>query len=194
MQPRVKEGVAARGAHGAQVAEQLDEEEVAFVDQVDVNVSQHVEHVDGEPADCKSGDQERDQAEDLPLPGLMGPRLVLAPVTGSDTFPQFDSDAEVGDKDSREREDICNQQGAVRVGAPRSLLTQPELLTDGEALILELHVVGVQDGGTHKAAGEQPDADQHRGAGSHGGALLQRVHRCVISASGRTCHYQQPPG
>lgn len=177
------------------MTEQLDEQKVAFVDQVDVNVSQHVEHVNGEPAHCKGGDQERDQAEDLPLPSLMGPHLLLAPVARRNTFPQFDSDAQVGHKDSRQREDVCNQQSAVRVRAPFSLLTQPEFLTDGEALILELHVVGVQDGGTHKAAGEQPDADQHGGAGRHGGALLQRVDRGVVSAAGRracTCHYQHP--
>lgn len=168
------------------MTEQLDEEEVALVDQVDVNVAQHVEHVDGEPAHCKGGDQERHQAEDLPLPSLMGPRLLLAPVARCNTFPQLDGDTEIRDKDSRQREHVGHQQGAVRVRAPFSLLAQPEFLTDGEALILELHVVGVQDGGAHEAAGEQPDADQHRGAGSHGGALLQRVHRCVISATGRS--------
>lgn len=153
---------------------------------MDVNVSQHVEHVDGEPAHCKGGDQERHQAEDLSLPSLMGPRLALAPVARRNTFPQLDSDTEIGDKDGRQREDVCNQQGAVRVRAPFSLLPQPEFLTDGEALILELYVVGVQDGGAHKAAGEQPDADQHGGAGSYGGALLQRVDRCVISATDRS--------
>lgn len=186
VEPGVEERVAAGRAHGAQVAQQLDEQEVALVDQLDVNVPQHVEDVDGEPAHREGGDQERNQAEDLPLPSLVGPHLALAPVARGHTFPQFDSDAEVGDKDGGQREHVGHQQGAVGVGASLSVLTQPELLTDGEALVLELHVVGVQDGGTHQAAGEQPDADQHGGAGGHGGALLQRVDRCVISASGRS--------
>lgn len=183
VEPRVKERVATGRAHGAQVAEQLDEQKVALVDQVDVNVSQHVEDVDGEPAHREGGDQERNQAEDLPLPSLVGPRLALAPVARRHTFPQFDSDAEVGHEDGGQREHVRHQQGAIGVRASFSVLTQPEFLTDGEALVLELHVVGVQDGGTHQAAGEQPDADQHGGAGRHGGALLQWVHRCVISAT-----------
>lgn len=159
MKPRVKERVAAGRAHGAQVTEQLDEQKVAFVDQVDVNVSQHVEHVDREPAQCKGRDQERDQAENLPLPSLMGACLVLAPVARRHAFPQFDSYTKVGHEDRRKREDVCYQQGAVRVRAPFFLLTQPEFLTDSEPFILELHVIGVQDCGTHEAAGEQPDAD-----------------------------------
>lgn len=150
---------------------------------MNVNVPQHVEDVNGEPAHCKGGDQERDQAEDLPLPSLLGARLVLAPLARRDTFPQFDSDAEIRHEHSRQREDVCNQQGAVRVRAPFFLLTQPELLADGEAFVLEFHVVGVQDGGTHQAAGEQPDANEDGGAGRHRGALLQRVDRRVISAT-----------
>lgn len=159
MEPRVKERVAAGRAHGAQVTEQLDEQEVALVDQVNVNVSQHVEHVNGEPAQCKGRDQERHQAEDLPLPSPLGACLVLAPVARCHTLPQFDGYTEVRHEDSREREDVCYQQGAVRVRAPFFLLTQPEFLTDGEPFILELHVVGVQDCRAHEATGEQPDAD-----------------------------------
>lgn len=100
MEPRVKERVAAGRAHGTKVTEQLDEQKVALVDQVNVNVSQHVEHVNWEPAQCKDRDQERHQAEDLPLPSPLGACLVLAPVARCHTLPQFDSYTEVGHEDS----------------------------------------------------------------------------------------------
>lgn len=182
VEPRVKKRVAAGGAHGAQVAQQLDEEKVALVDEVNVNVPQHVEHVNGKPAHREGGHQERHQAKDLPLPRLLSPRLGPRPVARRDAVPQFDSDAQIRHEDSGQRQDVRNQQGAVRVRAPFFLLTQPEFLTDGEAFVLELHVVGVRHRGSHEAAGEQPDAGEDGGARRHGGALLQGMNCGVVSA------------
>ena len=56
----VEEGVSAGRAHATQVAEQLDEQEVALVDEVDIDVAQHVKHVDGQPAHGKRHHQQRD--------------------------------------------------------------------------------------------------------------------------------------
>lgn len=182
VQPRVQEGVAAGRAHGAQVAQQLDEQEVALVDEVDVDVPQHVEHVDWQPAHREGRHQQRHQAEDLALAGLLRAGLALRPVAGRDALPQLDRDAQIGHEDGRQRQHVRHQQGAVRVDAPLRLLIQPELLADGEALVFELHVVGVRHGGGHEAAGQQPDAGEHGGASGHRGALLQGVNRCVVPA------------
>lgn len=134
------------------------------------------------PAHRKGGHQERNQAKDLPLPSLLSTRLVPRPVARRDTVPQFDSDAEVRHKDSRQRQDVRDQQGAVCVRASFLLLTQPELLADGEAFVFELHVVGVRYRGSYEATGQQPDACEDGGARSHGGALLQGMDGGVISA------------
>lgn len=188
VQPRVEEGVAAGRAHGAQVAQQLDEQEVALVNEPDVDVSQHVEHVDGEPTHGEGRHQERHQAEDPPLTGSVGP------VARRHALPQLDGDAQVRREDGRQRQDVGEQQGAVGVRAPLPVLAQPELLADGEALGPELHVVGVRERGSHEAAGQQPDAGEDGGAGSHGGALLQGANCGVISATGTEQHKMTPVG
>lgn len=77
----------------------MDKQKIALVDEVDVYVSQHVEHMNRKPAHCKGRHQERHQAEDLSLSSLVRSCLVLCPVARCDTLPQFDSDTEVGHKD-----------------------------------------------------------------------------------------------
>lgn len=165
------------------MAQQLDEQKVALVDQVNVNVSEHVEHVDRKPADCKGGHQERNQAKDLPLPGSVDAHLVLRPVARGNAFLQFDSDAEIRNKDSRQRKNISDQQGAVRVSPSFFLLAQPELFADGEAFLLELDMVGVRHRWSHQATRRQPDSSEDVGTGRHRGPLLQRVNSCIISAT-----------
>ena len=134
---------------------------------MNVNVSQHVEHVNREPAHGEGRHQKSDQAKDLPLPSLLSTGLALCPVARCDTVPQFDGDAEIRDEDGRQWQDICDQQGAVCVGASFCLLSQPELLTDGEAFLFEFHVVGVGHCRSHQPAGQQPDAGEDRGTGGH---------------------------
>jgi len=182
VQPRVKEGVTAGGAHGAQVAQQLDEQEAALVDEVNVDVSQHVEHVNRKPTRREDRHQERNQAEDLPLACSLSSRLALRPVARGHTLPQLHGDAEVRDEDGRQRQHVRDQQRAVCVSTSFLLLTKPEFLTDGEAFLLELHVVRVGDRRGDHPAGQQPDASEDRGARGHGDPLLHEVDGGVIPA------------
>ena len=138
--------------------------------------------MNGKPTHCKGRHQEGNQAEDLPLASLLSSRLVWCPVARSDTLLQFDSDTEVRHKDSRKRQDVRDQQGAVCIHTSLFLFVQPEFLTDVEAFLFELHMVCVCDGGGHQAAGQQPDAGQDAGAGRHRGTLLQGMNCCIISA------------
>lgn len=164
------------------MTQQLDEKKVALVNEVNVDVSQHIEHMNRKPTHCKGGHQECDQAEDLPFTRLLGACLALRSVARRDTVPQFDCDAEVRHEDSGQRQDVRDQQGAVCISSSLLLLTQPELFADGEALVFELDVVGVRDCGGHQAEGQQPDAGEDGGAGRHRGALLQGVNCGVIPA------------
>ena len=181
VQPGVEERVTAGRAHGAQVAEQLDEQEVPLIDQVDVNVAQNVEDADGQPADAERRHHQAHQAEGLAFAHALGLRLALGVVAGHHTVPQLDRDAQVRDAERGEGQDVGDEEGAVRVGQPLALLAHPELLADGEALVLKLHVVGVSHGWSHQAAGQQPDPGQEVGARQHRDALFQRVHRGVVS-------------
>ncbi|TNN55594.1 hypothetical protein EYF80_034191 [Liparis tanakae] len=160
VQPGVEERIAAGRAHGAQVAEQLDEQKVALVDQVDVDVAQHVEHADRHPADAERRHHQAHQAEGLAFAHALSLRLALGVVAGDHAVAQLDGDAQVGDAERRQRQDVGDEEGAVGVGQPLALLAHPELLADGEALVLELHVVGVSHGRSHQAAGQQPDGRQ----------------------------------
>lgn len=182
VKPRVEEGVTAGGAHGAQVAQELDEQKVALVNEVNVDVSQHVEHMNRKPTHCKGRHQESDQAENLSFASLLGPRLVLRPVARGNTVPQLHGDAEIRDENRRQWEDISDEQGAVCVSTSFFLLTQPELLTDSETFLFEFNVVGVGHRWSHQAARQQPDASEDRGAGRHRGPLLQGVNCRIISA------------
>lgn len=139
------------------MAQQLDEQEVALVDQVNVNVPQYVEHTDGHPAHAESCHHQGDQTEGLALAGSLGLGLALGAVARHHTVTELDRDAEVRDAEGRQRQDVGNEKCAVCVGQPLSLLAHPELLTDGKAVILELHMVGVGHGRGHKPTGEQPD-------------------------------------
>lgn len=182
VKPGVQEGVTAGGAHGTQVAQQLDEQKVTLVNEVNVNVSQHVEHVNRKPAHRKGRHQESDQAKDLSFASLLSACLVLRPVAWSNAVPQFDSDAEIRDKNSRKREDVSNQQGAVRISTSFFFLTQPELLTDSEAFLFEFNMIGVGHCWSYQATRQKPDPSKDRGTGRHRGPLLQGVNCCIISA------------
>lgn len=164
MQPGVEERVTAGGAHCTQVTEQLNEQEVALIDQVNVNVTQHVEHTDGHPAEAKGRHHQAHQPEGLSLAHALRLRLALGTVAGYDTVPQFDRDAQVGDAERRQRQDVSDEEGAVRVRQPLPLLAHPELLADGEAFIFKLHMVGVSHRWSHQTAGQQPDPGQNVGA------------------------------
>lgn len=164
VQPGVKERVAAGGAHGTQVTQQLNQQEVALIDQVDVNITQDVEHTDGHPAETKSRHYQAHQTEGFALAYALRLRLALGAMAGYDAVPQFDGDAQVRDAESRQGQDVGDEECAVRVGQPLLLLAHPELLADGEAFILELHVVGVSHGWCHQAAGQQPNPGQEVGA------------------------------
>lgn len=148
---------------------------------MNVYVSQHIEYMNRKPAHCKGRHQERDQAKDLSLASLLSTRLALCPVAWCDTLPQFDSNTEIRDKDSWQRQDIRDQQGAVCISASFFLLTQPEFLTDGEAFLFELYMVSVGDCWCYQPAGQQPDAGEDGGTGSYRGTLLQGMNCCIIS-------------
>lgn len=182
VQPGVEEGVAAGRAHGTQVTEQLNEQEVALVNQVNVDVAQHVEHADGHPADAEGRHHQAHQPEGLAFAHALSLDLALGVVAGDHAVPQLDRDAQVGDGERRQRQDVCDEQGAVRVSQPLLLLAHPELFTDGEAFILELHMVGVSYSRSHQTAGQQPDPRQKVGAGQDSDALFQRVNGGIIPA------------
>lgn len=139
------------------MAQQLDEQEVALVDQVNVNVPQYVEHTDGHPAHAESCHHQGDQTEGLALAGSLGLGLALGAVARRHTVTELDRDTEVRDAEGRERQDVGHEERAVGVGQPLFLFAHPELLTDGEALIFELHMVSVGYSRGHKPTGEQPD-------------------------------------
>lgn len=139
------------------MAEQLNEQKVPLVNQVNVNVPQNVEDADGHPADAERRHHQTHQAEGLAFAHALSLRLALGVVARYDTVAQFDGDAQVRDAERRQWQDVGDEEGAVRVGQPLLLLTHPELLADGEALVLELHVVGVGDSWSHQTAGQQPD-------------------------------------
>lgn len=186
VEPGIEERVAAGGAHGEPVAEQLDEEEVVLVDEIDVDVTDDVEDVDGEPADPKGCHHQHDEAEDLPLPQAVELGLALRGVARHHSVPQLHRDADVGEGNGREGQDVGDDQGAVGIGQALRLLLHPELLADGETLLPKLHVVRVGDGGGHQPAGEQPDAPHHRDAAGDRDALLQGVHGGVVPAGRKT--------
>lgn len=167
VEPGIEERVAAGRTHGAQVTQQLDEQEVALVDEADVDVAQHVEHVDGQPARGERRHQERHESERLPLARSLRLGLVARSVARRHAVAQLDGDAQVGDADGREREHVGEQQRGVGVRQALRLLAEPELLADGEAGVAELHMVGVRHRGSHQPAGQQPDARQHVGTCRH---------------------------
>lgn len=134
---------------------------------MNVYVSQHIEYMNRKPTHCKGRHQQCNQAKDLSLASLLSTCLAFGPVARCDTLPQLDSDTEIRDKDSRQRQDICDQQGAVCISTSFFLLTQPEFLTDGEAFLFELYMVGVGDCGSYEATGQQPDASEDRDTGGH---------------------------
>ena len=134
---------------------------------MNVDVSQHIEHMNRKPTHRKGRHQQRNQAKDLSLASLLSSRLAFGPVARCDTLPQLDSDAEIRDKDDGQRQDVCDEQGAVCVSASFFLLTPPEFLTDGEAFLFELHVVGVGDCRSDQPAGQQPDAGEDGDTGHH---------------------------
>lgn len=86
VQPCIEEGVATGWAHGAEVAQQLDQQKVALVNEVDVDVPQHVEHMDWKPAHSEGGHQKGNQSEDLPLASLVDAYLILCPVARGNAF------------------------------------------------------------------------------------------------------------
>lgn len=167
VQPGVEEGVTAGGAHGTQVTEQLNEQEVALIDQVNVNVPQHVEHTDRHPADAEGRHHQAHQPKGLAFAHPLSLSLALGVVAGHDTIPQFDRDAQVRDAERGQRQDVGDEEGAVRVGQTLVLLADPELLADAEALVLKLHMVGVSHSWSHQSAGQQPDPRQQVGARHH---------------------------
>lgn len=115
MQPSVEERVAAGRTHRAQVTEQLDEQKVALINQVNVNVAQHVEHTDGHPADAEGCHHQAHQAEGLAFAHALSFYLALSVVARYDTVPQFDRDAQVRDAERRQREDVSDEESAVCV-------------------------------------------------------------------------------
>lgn len=167
MQPGIEERVTAGGAHCTQMTQQLNEQEVPLINQVNVNIAQYVEHADRHPANTKRGHHKAHQAEGLAFAQALCLCLALGVVARYDTVPQFDRDAQVRDAEGRQRQDVGDEEGAVRIGQPLPLLTHPELLTDGEAFILKLHMVGVSHSWSHQPAGHQPDSRQKVGACQH---------------------------
>lgn len=167
VQPCVEERVTTRRAHCAQMAEQLNEQKVVLINKINVNVTQDVEHANGHPADAKSCNHETHKAKRLALAQALSLRLALGVVARYDAVPQLDRDAQVGDAERRQRQDVSDEESAVGVSQPLSLLTHPEFLADGEALVLELHVVGVSHSRSHEATGQQPDPRQKVGARQH---------------------------
>ena len=180
MQPRVQEGVAAGWAHGAQVAEQLDEQEVALVYQVDVDVPQHVEHTDGHPAEAERRHHQAHQPEGLALAHPLRLRLTLSPVAGDDAVAQLDGDAQVRDAEGWQREHVGDEEGAVGVHQPLPLFAHPELFADDEALVLELYMVCVGHSRRHQPAGQQPHATEEVCARHDRQALFQGMHCSVV--------------
>lgn len=181
MQPGVEERVTAGWAHCTQVTEQLDEQKVVLVNQIDVNVTQNVEHADGHPANAESCHHQAHEPKRLAFAHALSLRLALGVVARYDTVPQFDWDAQVRDAERRKRQNVGDQEGAVGVSQPLSLLAHPELLTDGEAFVFELHMVGVSHSRSHQSTGQEPDPRQKVCASQDGDAFLQWVHCGVIS-------------
>lgn len=163
------------------MTEQLNKQKVVLVNQVNVNVTQHIEHTDGHPADAKGCHHQAHQPEGLAFAQTLGLRLTLGVVARYDTIPQFDRDAQVRYAECRKRQDICDKESGVRISQPLPLLAHPELLADGEALILKVHVVGVSYSWSHQAARQQPDARQKVGAGQDRDALFERMNGGIIS-------------
>lgn len=97
MQPGIKERIIAGGAHGKPVAEQLQQKEVFFVDEVDIDVTDDVEDMNGEPADGESSHHQHQEAEDLPSSQAVKLCLALCRMTRNDTVLQLDGDADVGE-------------------------------------------------------------------------------------------------
>lgn len=153
MEPGVEKGVTAGRAHCTQVTEELNKQKVSLINQADVNVTQNIEHTDGHPADTKCCHHQAHQAEGLAFAHTLSLCLALSVVAWYDAVPQFDRDAQVRDAERRQRQDIGDEESAVRVGQPLSLLAHPELLADGETLILKLHMIGVSHSGSHQTAG-----------------------------------------
>lgn len=147
------------------MTEQLDEQEVALINHVNVNITQNIEDTDGQPADTKRCHHQAHQAEGLAFAHALSLCLALGVVARYDTVSQFDRDAQVRDAESRQGQNVGDEEGAVRVSQTLPLLAHPELLADGEALILELHMVSVSHSWSHQATGQQPDARQKVGAG-----------------------------
>lgn len=83
------------------MTEQLNEQKVVLINQVNVNVTQHVEHTDGHPADAKGCHHQAHQPEGLPFTHALGLCLALGVVARYDTVAQFDRDAEVRDGERR---------------------------------------------------------------------------------------------
>lgn len=163
------------------MTEQLNEQKVVLINQVNVNVAQHIEHTDRHPADAKGSHDQAHQPEGLPFAQTLGLCLTLGVVARYDTVPQFDRDAQVRDAERRKRQDVCDKESGVRISQPLPFLAHPELLADGEALILKLHVVGVSYSWSHQTTGQQPDPRQKVGAGQDRDALFQRMNCGIIS-------------
>ena len=151
------------------------------MDEVNVDVAQHVEHADGHPAETEGRHHQGDQAEGLALARPLRLGLALRAVARHHAVAQLDRDAEVGGAKRRQREDEGDEEGAVSVRQPVGLLAHPELLADDEALVLELHMVGVSHCRGHQTTGQQPDPRQQVGTRQHRDALLQRVHSGIVS-------------
>lgn len=149
MQPGIEKGVTAGRAHGAQVTQKLDEQKVSLINQINVDVTQNIEHTDGHPADTKRCHHQAHQAEGLAFAHALSLRLALSVVARYDTVPQLDRDAQVRDAERRQRQDVGDEEGAVGVSQPLPLLAHPELLADGETLSLKLHMVSVSHGWSH---------------------------------------------
>ena len=149
---------------------------------MNVYVSQHIEYMNRKPARSEGWHQKCNQAKDLSFTSLMSTCLALCPVAWCNTLPQFDSNAEIRDEDSRQWQDVCYQQSAICIGTSLFLLSQPELLADGEAFLFEFYMVGVGHCWSYEPTGQQPDASEDRSTSSHRGALLQGMNCCVISA------------
>lgn len=180
MKPSIEEGIATGGAHCKPVAKQLDKEEIVLVDKADVDVTDDVENVDREPADCKGRHHQHEEAEDLPLSYPVKFCLTLCRVARHDPVFELDCDTEVREGDSREWQDVGDDQGGVGIGQALLLSVHPELLADGKAFFLELHVVGVSNCWGHQHTGEQPDPTDDIHTGTEGDALFKRVHSGVI--------------
>lgn len=167
------------------MTEQLNKQKVPLINQVNINVSQNIKHTDGHPADTKCCHHQAHQAEGLALTHALSLCLALSVVTRYNTVPQFDRDAQVRDAERRQRQDVGDKEGAVRVSQPLLLLAHPELLADGEALILKLHMVGVSNSWSHQTTGQQPDPREKVGARQDRDALFQRMDCGVVSIKER---------